>query len=462
MQFRPNHRLDSRKYISNNGIPQGSPLSPFLFGAYIKSLMDHRLITSPTSTRVVISYVDDVLICVSADSRAEVESIARSTWAALNTDAAQIGMSFAENKTKTLHDRIENWGIGTTVNKLRFLGYWLETPLPDKRTDPPAFDHHVNHWTTKANYTFNVLRALSLRSDRGLRSSAILRILDACTRSILLYGIEFWGSHPPLVQKADAFIYSAIRALFDLPIATPHRALSSEFAFLPVQIRYRQITRRIAARRLIHDPLKWLDNHLPQGSFRDNTRTSLDDALQNSIMTWDCPRPEDPLTHEFLCCLDISGDVVCKDMFEEGDLVVFTDGSFRDQKLGFSFVIFQDADCIFPIFEYSALLTPRKTILDAEATALVCGLDAALTLPHQGRIFLISDCRAALRIFQVGQAPGPLSYLISPMKRLLDSGRTILAAWIKGHSDHPGNDRADTLARTATITADPFPGASHS
>ena len=40
---------------------------------------------------------------------------------------------------------------------------------------------------------------------------------------------------------------------------------------------------------------------------------------------WNCPRPEDPLAHEFLCCLDISGDVVCKDMFEEGDLVVFTD-----------------------------------------------------------------------------------------------------------------------------------------
>ena len=264
------------------------------------------------------------------------------------------------------------------------------------------------------------------------------------------------------MQKAKAFIHSAIRSLFDLPIATPHRALSSEFAFLPIQIRQRQITRRIAARRLIHDPLKWLDNHLLQGSFRDNTRTSLDNALQDSIMTWDCARPEDPLTHEFLCCLDISGDVVCKDMFEEGGLVVFTDGSFRDQKLGFSFVIFQDADYIFPIFEYSALLTPCKTILDAEATALVGRLDAALTLPHQGRIFLISDCRAGLRIFQVGPAPGPLSYLISPMKQVLDSRRTILAAWIKGHSDHPGNDRADTLARTATITADPFPGASHS
>ena len=79
MQFRPNHRLDPKQYIANNGIPQGSPLSPFLFGAYIKSLADPRLISSADSTRLVISYVDDVLICVSASSQASVEALARLT-----------------------------------------------------------------------------------------------------------------------------------------------------------------------------------------------------------------------------------------------------------------------------------------------------------------------------------------------------------------------------------------------
>ena len=94
-------------------------------------------------------------------------------------------------------------------------------------------------------------------------------------RSILLYGIGFWGSCPNLVGKADAFMYSAIRALFDLPIATPHHALSSEFAFLPVQLCYLQITRRIAARQLIADPLELLNTSLPAGSFRAHTQALL-------------------------------------------------------------------------------------------------------------------------------------------------------------------------------------------
>ena len=333
-------------------------------------------------------------------------------------------------------------------------------PPPDQRADAPSFAHHVHHWSIKANYTFNVLRALTLCSDRGLRSSAILGIFDACVRSILLYGIEFWGSQPDHTQKADAFIYGAIRNLFDLPIAVPHRAISSEFACVPVHIRYRQIVRRIAARRLIRDPFKWLDSSLPPGLFRDNSRASLDTALQDCILPWDPPRLDSPSVKEFICCLDESGDVVCNELFKEGDLLVFTDGSFQDQKLGFSFVIFQDADCKFPLFEYNALLTPRKTILDAEATALVCGLDAALTLPHRGRIFLISDCRAALRLLQIGPAPGPLSYLMAPLKLMLDSKRDISALWIKGPSGHPGNELADSLAKNASLVNDPFPGSS--
>lgn len=191
MKIRHNARLDPTQYTVNNGIPQGSPLSPFLFGAYIKKLMDPRIITTANSSRLVISYVDDVLICISSSTRPTLQKLAEETWKSLSLEAQSIKMSFADNKTKTLHDRIETWGIGTTVQNLRFLGYWIEKPDITNRAAPPSYRHHLDHWLAKANFSFNTLRALTLRSNKGLRTPAIIRILDACTRSVLLYGLEF-------------------------------------------------------------------------------------------------------------------------------------------------------------------------------------------------------------------------------------------------------------------------------
>ena len=303
--------------------------------------------------------------------------------------------------------------------------------------------------------------AQGLRSDKGLRSTAILRILEACTRSMLLYGLEFWGSNETLTQKADAFIFAAIRTLFDLPIATPHRAISSEFSIVPTSIRYNYIIRRIASRRLTFDPQAWLDNTLPSGHTRSLIRSSLDNVFEDTIVSWKNETPLNDFKNVFLC-QDEPGDVVISKIFQDGDLIVCTDGSFANDRLGFSFCVSDKKDFSSVIMDYHALLTPRKTILDAEATALVCGLDAALTLPHTGGIFLLSDCRPALRLFLDTSPSGPLNYLNTPLSKLAKSPRKIYTAWIKGHAGHPGNERADQLAKTASTLNDPFPGTTHS
>lgn len=68
MRFRFNARM-FKTYHTSLGIPQGSPLSLFLFGIYIADIFRPRLRYTPAIRRVVSSYVDDGLILVAADSR---------------------------------------------------------------------------------------------------------------------------------------------------------------------------------------------------------------------------------------------------------------------------------------------------------------------------------------------------------------------------------------------------------
>src|SRR5437588_1877590 len=72
---------------------------------------------------------------------------------------------------------------------------------------------------------------------------------------MLTYGIEIWVHDAELTKTADSFIYSALKRLFDLPIATPHRAILSKFGFIPTAIRYRYICDRMRERYQRFNPL---------------------------------------------------------------------------------------------------------------------------------------------------------------------------------------------------------------
>ena len=87
MKIRHNARLDPTEYTVNNGIPQGSPLSPFSFGAYIKKLMDPRIIATANASRLIISYIDDVLLCISSSNRLSLRTLAEETWKSLSLNA---------------------------------------------------------------------------------------------------------------------------------------------------------------------------------------------------------------------------------------------------------------------------------------------------------------------------------------------------------------------------------------
>src|SRR5205807_4384829 len=63
IRFRFNGRI-STTYSTNRGVPQGSPLSPFLFVAYVADIFKLRFRCIPGLSILVSSYVDDGTIMV--------------------------------------------------------------------------------------------------------------------------------------------------------------------------------------------------------------------------------------------------------------------------------------------------------------------------------------------------------------------------------------------------------------
>src|SRR5437588_4640927 len=151
----------SKVYHVSKGVPQGSPLSPFLFGAYVADVFRPRLRYGPSVTAILTSYVDDTVIAVAATSRGLAMSVGGELFEDCCRVAAGRGLSFSRLKTEWI-----GFG-GVTWSTLR-LGV-VEVPASeDLRVLGYRFNKHLN-WSAHVDYWLN--RGLAVRN----RISAISR-----------------------------------------------------------------------------------------------------------------------------------------------------------------------------------------------------------------------------------------------------------------------------------------------
>ena len=160
-----------------------------------------------------------------------------------------------------------------------------------------------------------------------------------------------------------------------------------------------------------------------------------------------------------------------KETVHPRSIIAYTDGSEKEGHCSFAAILYTTDGK--EITRDNGRISAKKTILDAEATAIYHAMLLAMNTPtdltvHQREterilrhVIILSDSKAAIHEITEPRYKGPRAYLNS-MRVEVEThperhNTAFHIGWIKGHLKIEGNEAADRHAKAATITKDPYP-----
>ena len=458
--------VKSRPFYLNDGLPQGSAISPLLFLLFINDITDH---TKDGATPSL--FADDTAIWI-AGSRNKQETIKEmqaningiSEWSkkwkmVLNSDKTQVMVITLDKKDSDWIPKLELEGkVLKVVKEYRFLGVTIDSKL--------TFSSHVKNVIDKGKKRNKIMRCLAGK-DWGRSSDAMKALYSTYIRSALEYASPAW--YPWISKtarkKLERVQNEALRIMTRMTKDTPEEFLQLQAGIEPLNSRMRKNnlvlrekymrlqpgdTRKELAEKSVKRRIKtrvgWREESKEQTELVINRKTekaSVDPMtpLNISITEVKLEKKKECYTEQ-----ELRQQTECKIAEIDAEIEIFTDGSTAgNQQNGGAGVFAQDKNGN-TLLEMSKPAGSMCSSYDGETVACIEALRWISSQSSQKSYAIYTDSKSMVQSLSSNDYRDTHEWIRVIKNMLQNIKHNITLCWVPSHCGTFGNERADKLA----------------
>ena len=457
----------SSAYLQEEGIPQGSVLSPTLFNVAINGLLEQV----PVGVHGLAFADDYAVICSKSTAVEACQKIQHAINSSVAWASAR-GFRFSPEKTKAIRFcRLRRRELVPTLflennilpyeDQVKYLGIVFDKKL--------TFSSHIHDVVCNVKLRLNILKVVS-SFNWGADRTTLLRIYQALCLSKIEYGCQIYGSAcKTTLGKLDVVHNTALRICTGAYRTSPVESLYVDSGIPPLFIRREELGLRYLSRVLtskLNPNYKYVKQPTDRAPTRHRLPKPLEVRLANSAREvgllppavaevsppkyppWVRPSISIcPVKYSKRTCSDaqLKAGFLEHASDHKHTVSIYTDGSKSSEGVGCSVITEEEV--------IKKKLPPSASVFTAELLAVLSALRYIFFSSSSGKSFTIfSDSMSVLssltKLF-------PCHHLVQDIQDwfylLINRGGVdVKFCWTPSHVGIVGNERADIAAKSAT------------